>query len=144
MEVFWNTTFNNVHKEFRSLATQKQFWQASFMSNILQYGLGFVRVALFFSTNGHAASSANCDAAFPVGSSGLDTILALSSSIIAYLMIFPLVYLLSQILVPDFRLQKGTVKVATVTGINTQIQYRYRLNGLKLGVTSKLSTAAPQ
>eukprot|EP01034_Spumella_vulgaris_P030011 gene30011-37157_t len=33
---------------------------------ILQYGLGFVRVMLFFNTNGHAASSANCDAAIPV------------------------------------------------------------------------------
>lgn len=70
---------------------------------VIQFMLSFVTVSHFFSGGGRSPSNANCDAAaqiFPV-----DTFLATLTTIIVYIAIFPVLYMLAQILVPCFTLE---------------------------------------
>lgn len=130
MEVYWGTIFSSVQNKFRSLLFQRNYWKSigwniGFLlwsvvfdlvphpRKILQYCLSFVRIRLFFERYFHADSSSNCDVAVPFRAYpliGADTVLAYCSSAFAYLSIFPVVYLLSQIVVPRFKLNPGTVK----------------------------------
>lgn len=127
MEVYWGTVFAGVHSKFRSLLFQRSFWKSTSWNfrfllwsilleivphprKILQYSIGLVRVVVFFEDHGHARSSANCDQVIPIGTTGADTLLAYFSTAFAYVAICPVVYLFAQVLVPQFKLQPGTVK----------------------------------
>lgn len=121
MEIFWSSSFANVHQELRHLVLRDTFWKekpwrtagfflwSSYLQviphprSVLQFGLGFFRVYSVFSTN----YSRNCN----IGRYYLvDQSLAIVSMTIAVLSILPMIYIFSQIIVPEFRLDKGLVK----------------------------------
>lgn len=127
MMIYWGTFFAAVKSKYYSLLFQRNFWKSvkwniwvllwsillDLIPNprkILQYGLVLVRVMVFFENYGMASSSINCDQVIPIGSTGADTLLAYFSTVIAYAAICPIVYLFSQVLVPKFKLQSGTVR----------------------------------
>jgi hypothetical protein len=68
-------------------------------SEMIQYALGWVSVLVFVKHNGAAESSPNCDGA--IANLPLDTIYAVLTTICAYLLFFPAIYLVSEVLVPS-------------------------------------------
>jgi hypothetical protein len=68
-------------------------------SKLIQYALGWVSVLVFFEDHGHARSNTNCDGA--VSGLPLDTIFAVLTTFCAYALLFPAIYLVSEVLVPS-------------------------------------------
>lgn len=126
MEIFWCSAFANVHQEFRRSLLRHQFWKGNVLVNllfllwsvilqviphprsILQFGLGFFQIYVFFDTNYHASFSKNCNTKAYYK---IDQFLAMLATVIAYLSILPLFFVFAQILVPEFTLEKGVVKM---------------------------------
>lgn len=67
-------------------------------SNFIQYALSWVSVSIFFQHNGRAESNSNCDNSVGIP---LDSIYAFVTTVFAYSLFFPAVYLLSEVLVPS-------------------------------------------
>jgi hypothetical protein len=72
---------------------------------IVQYMIGFISWSYFFQNQGVATSTSNCDAATTIP---LDTILAIATTIMVVLALFPVLYIVAQVLVPCFK--RGELK----------------------------------
>jgi hypothetical protein len=70
---------------------------------IIQISLGYVSLSKFFEQGGRSSSSLNCDGAvsFP-----LDSLLAVTTTILAIVILAPIIFLFGQVLVPSFKLEK--------------------------------------
>lgn len=82
---------------------------------LIQYALGLVYIELFFTENGRGRSNANCDAAF---SAPLDTILAISTTVLVYICAFPVFFIISQVIIPTFKLNYSSPTAAKTTPKN--------------------------
>jgi hypothetical protein len=76
-------------------------------SKVIQYALGWVSVLVFFEYYGRATSNLNCDGAVP--GVPLDSLFAILTTICAYALIFPAVYLVSEVLVPSTKQKTSAV-----------------------------------
>lgn len=65
----------------------------------IQYGLGLATFGVFIGSGGIAGSNSNCNVAYSLP---VDQMLAMGTSILAYAVLFPMIYLVAQVLVPCF------------------------------------------
>lgn len=120
MQVLWSTTLKGMITRFYGLLLNRVYLFNNLGTSfcfgflvvgiqslpeprkILQYSLSLISVSYFFlRSDGRSPSDTNCD---NVSSIPFDTILAISTSIVAYLLIPALLYLFAQILVPSFQI----------------------------------------
>ena len=80
-------------------------------TKIIQYSMGFVTLAQYFFENGRSSSDKNCDAAFGVP---YDSMLAIITTIFVYIVLPPIIYSLSQVIVPSFKLKGSSDKLFPV------------------------------
>lgn len=125
LEVFWCSAFSNAQIEFRKLLLRPALWENRMWTvfkhmmwsfvlqviphprSLLQFVIGFFSLVIFFDDNYHAKHSSSCDKGSYYK---VDSTLAMSSTVVAYLAILPLFFIFSQILVPKFVLDRGVVK----------------------------------
>ena len=114
LEYFWLTTVSTVRSNIWNVLSTKNYFRdywivASIVASFtlvlglmpgpmkdLQYMLSLVTVSLFIHDHGVSSHSSSCNAA--IGIVPADTILAYATSLVFYLMILPLTYLLSQVI----------------------------------------------
>lgn len=124
--IFWMTLLKKISNKFGSLLFNRYYLFHSFCSTlsiyslisyfllllptpmkIIQISLGYVSLEKFFSQGGRSSSSLNCDGAVSVP---LDTILAVTTTILAIVILAPIIFLFGQVLVPSFKLEKDAHK----------------------------------
>ena len=125
LELFWLTTISSVRTNVWDLFATKSFFKNNkgvsllvilstlLMSVVpkptknLQYILSLVTVSLFVENEGVSSHSETCNAA--IGKFPADTILAYITTIVFYVAIIPLIYIMSQVVIPSFYLLKSSV-----------------------------------
>jgi hypothetical protein len=74
---------------------------------VIQYSMSLVTAATFFDENGRSRSNVNCDSNISAFNFPLDSFLAIITTLIVYVVLFPIIYMMSQVIVPSFKLGEG-------------------------------------
>ena len=120
--IFWMTLLKKISSKFGSLLFNRYYLFHSFCSTlsiyslvsylllllptpmkIIQVSLGYVSLSKFFEQGGRSSSSLNCDGAISIP---LDSLLAVATTILAIVILAPIIFLFGQVLVPSFKLEK--------------------------------------